>query len=242
MLERVLNEAERYSFPIIIVSDGVVTRNSAARRVRSLSRVSPISCLDKKTKESVLHLTENSAAAVKTKRGSVLVYRRSDCHIFMYLPMLENVGNIPNEVFRLDVSARDLPELLSKLAVGLFPKRTISASSFARISSVTATLAFSEDTVKTDLDGDGFIDVEAAFCALGQVLSELDFKNATELSEPPVAVSFSGGTLSVSLYGYEIHKECSAVLTAVAPYSFTEKECSAAFVLAVATAIFKSRK
>ena len=187
-------------------------------------------------------LTENSAAAVKTKRGAALVYRRMGALVFMYLPMLDNIGNIPNDIYTLDESAADLPGLLSSLAVKLFPKGRISSSSFARICSIASTLAFSEDTVKYELDGDGLIDVEKAFYAFGKAIGGLDPADATELSEPPVTVSFSCDSLSVLLYGYEIYKERSAVLAAVTPYSFTEKEYSAAFVLALMISIFKSRK
>lgn len=242
MIDIIQKEAERYDFPIIIVSNDGVARNSAAKRTRSLSRVSPFLCLDKKTKERVLLLTENAAAAVKSKRGAALVYRHCGFFAFLYLPMLENIERTPNEVFLLDVSARDLSELWSKLAVNLFPKRDMNASSFARIVSVAGSLCFSEDMVKTDLNGDGLIDAEKAFCALGQAIGELEFKDATELSDPPVAVSFSNDTLSVTLYGEEIYTEHLALLTAVAPYSFAENEYLTAFILAVAAAIFKSRK
>ncbi len=241
VIDKVLNEAERYDFPIIIVSDGAVARNLAAKRVRSLSRVSPLTCLDKKAKEHVLLLGENSAVAVKTKRGAALVYCRYGLRIFMYLPMLGNVVNIPNEVYMLDESAVTLAELISSLASKLFG-REMNASSFARVASLSSTLCFSEDVVKHELDGDGKIDTEKTFYAFGQALDDFDRRDATELSEPPVTVSFSVDTLTISLYGHALYTERTRVLAAVAPYSFTEKEYSAAFLLAVAAAIFKSRK
>ncbi len=245
MLDTVLREAERYSFPIIISDGETVLRNSEAKRTRSLSRVSPLSCLRKMTKEKVLALDDGTALAVtfkQPKNRAALVYRRFGYLIFMYLPMLENTVSIPNSVFDLNVSGTDLPKLLSELSLRLFPSREISVSSFARISSLSAMLTFSEDTVKTDLDGDGVIDAEKAFYILCKALSELDFKNATELSEPPVTISFSGDTLSVSLYGDEIYVERSAVLTAVEPYSFAEHEYSAALLFAFVISIFKLRR
>ena len=242
MLETIMNEAERYDFPIIPVSDNGVARNSAAKRRRSLSHVSTLSCLNKKTRERVLLLNESSAVALATKRGAALVCRRLGCTVFMYLPMLESVVHFPNEDFSLDASARDLSELWSNLAAILFPNREINAQSCARISSVAATLCFSENVVKTDIENDGIIDAEKAFCAIGQALSELDFKDATELSDPPINVKFSSDKFSVHLYGEEIYSERTAVLAAVEAYFFTEKEYSAAFALAAATAIFKARK
>ncbi|MBQ7779067.1 MAG: hypothetical protein IJ404_01100 [Clostridia bacterium] len=241
MIKAILREAEKYSFPIIIADGNTVTRNSEAKRVRSLSRVLPLSCLTKKTKERVLSLAENSAVTVKTQRGSALVYRPYDCLVFMYLPMLENIGNIPNDVFDLAVSGNDLPEILSNLSQKLFPKGEMTASSFCRVASLSATLAFSEDTVKRELDGDGIIDAKEAFFAFGRAIEDLDIK-MTELREPPIAVAFSDGEMSVSLYGERIYGASSAVLTVVAPYSFTETECSAAFVIATVISIVKSRK
>ncbi len=245
MLDTVLREAERYSFPIIISDGETVLRNSEAKRTRSLSRVSPLSCLGKMTKEKVLKLDDGTALAVAfkpPKNRMALVYRRFGFLIFMYLPMLENIGSIPNGVFDLNVSGADLPEALSELSVRLFPSREMSVSSFVRISSLAATLSFSEDVVKSELDGDGMIGVGTAFHALGKALCELDIKDVTELSEPPVTLSYSDGGLSISVYGYEIWSECSAVLTAVAPYSFTEKEYSSALLLAFAISIMRSRK
>ena len=241
MLEAVLGEAEKYSFPIIITDGKSVTRNSEAKRIRLLSRVSPLSRLTKKTKENVLLMSENSAVAVKTQRGPSLVYRLYDCFISMYLPMLENIGNIPNDIFDLNVSGNDLPEALSNLSQKLFPKGEITASSFFRVASLSATLAFSEDTVKGEIDGDGMIEAKEAFFALGRAIEELDIK-MTELREPPITVAFSDGEASVSLYGEKIWSASSAVLTAVSPYSFTEKEYSAAFAAATVISIFKSRK
>ena len=241
MLEAVLREAEKYSFPIIITDSKTVLRNSEAKRTRSLSRVSPLSCLTKKAREIFLLLSENSAVAVKTKRGAALVYRRFGLLIFMYLPMLENIGRIPNDVFDLDVSGNNLPEALSALAQKLFPKGEMSVSSFGRVASLSATLAFSEDTVKSELNCDGIIDAKEAFSALGRAIEDLDIK-MTELREPPITVSFSDGETSVSLYGERIWSTSSAVVTAVSPYSFTEKEYSAAFLLAAVISIFKSRK
>lgn len=245
MLDTVLREAEGYAFPIIITDGSMIVRNSEAKRIRSLSRVSPLSLLAKKTKEGVLSLSEGSALAVKfrpPKKRAALVYRRFGFLIFMYLPMLENTVSLPNGVFNLNVSGNDLSKLLSELSLRLFPSREISVSSFARISSLSAMLAFSEDTVRSELDGDGVIDAEKAFYILGKVLSELDFKNATELSEPPVAISFSGGILSVLLYGDEIYVERPAVLAAVEPYSFAENEYSAALLLAFVISIMKLRR
>lgn len=241
MLEAILREAEKYSFPIIITNGKTVMRNSEAKRTRSLSRVSPTSCLTKKTKENLLLMSENSAFAVKTKRGPALVYLIYDLLIFMYLPMLDNIGNIPNDIFDLNVSGNDLPEALSDLSQKLFPRGEMTASSFSRIVSLSATLAFSEDTVKSELDGDGMIDAKEAFFAFGRAIEELDIK-MTELSEPPITVAFSDGETSVSLYGEKIWSASSAVLTAVSPYSFTEKEYSAAFAAATVISIFKSRK
>ncbi|MBE6582418.1 MAG: hypothetical protein E7648_04045 [Ruminococcaceae bacterium] len=241
MLEAVLREAEKYSFPIIITDGKSVTRNSEAKRIRSLSRVLPMSCLTKKTKENLLLMSENSAVAVKTKRGPSLVYRIFDYLIFMYLPMLENIGNIPNDIFDLNVSGNDLPEALSNLSQKLFPKGEITASSFFRVASLSATLAFSEDTVKGEIDGDGMIEAKEAFSALGRAIEDLDIK-MTELREPPITVAFSDGEASVSLYGEKIWSASSVVLTAVSPYSFTEKEYSAAFAAATVISIFKSRK
>jgi hypothetical protein len=197
--------------------------------------------MSKKTRATVLMLNENSAVAVKIQRALTLVYRHFGFLIFMYLPMLENVGNIPNDVFDLNVSGNSLPEALSNLSQKLFPKGEITASSFSRIASLSGVLAFSEDTVKSDLDGDGIIDAKEAFFALGRALEELDVK-MTELSDPPITVSFSDGEISISLYGERIWSASSAVATAVSPYSFTEKEYSGAFLLAVAVAILKSRK
>ena len=245
MLEMVQNEAERYCFPIIIDADGTVLRNSAAKHARSLSRTRPLASLDKRTKERVLDLSEKTAVAVRfkaPKNGAALVYRRFGYLFFMYLPMLENVGAIPSDPFTLDVSGAELSELLSSVSSKLFPKNELTASSFARICSVAATLCFSEDTVKKILDGDGLIDAEASFGAFGRIVGELDFRDATELSEPPILISFSEGTLSMSLYGYEVWRLRSSVLAAVAPYSFTESEYSAAFELALVIAIFRSRK
>ncbi len=241
MLEAVLREAEKYSFPIIITDGNTVARNSEAKRIRSLSRLSPISHLDKKTKEGVLRLAENSAVAVKSKKGTSLGFRRFGVLVFMYLPMLENIGNIPNDVFDLNVSGSNLPEILSDLALKLLPKGEMTASSFSRVASLSAMLAFSEDTAKSELDGNGIIDAKEAFFALGRVINDLDIK-MTELREPPITVSFSDGEMSISLYGEKIYGASSAVLTAVSPYSFTENEYSAAFLLGAVISIFKSRK
>ena len=241
MMKTVLEEAERYDFPIIITDGKAVERNSEAKRTRSLSRLFPMSKMSKKTRATVLMLNESSAVAVKIQRALTLVYRRFGFLIFMYLPMLENVGNIPNDVFDLNVSGNNLPEALSNLSQKLFPKGEITASSFSRIASLSGALAFSEDTVKCELGGDGIIDAKEAFFVLGRALEELDIK-MTELSEPPITVAFSDGEISISLYGERIWSASSAVATAVSPYSFTEKEYSGAFLLAVAIAILKSRK
>lgn len=246
MPKKALNEAERYGFPIIITaSDGTVFRNAEAKRTRSLSRTDPLAKLDKKTVEKVSRLEESSAVIVKfktPKNGSALVLRRFGLLFFMYLPMLDNIVSIPREIFTIYATGKNLSELLSSLASKLFPKNEVYASSFARICSIAATLSFSEDTVKHELDGDGLIDPKSALSAFGRALGELDTRDATELSDPPILISFSEGGISLSLYGYEIWRERSAVLSAVSPYSFTEKEYSQAFELALVISIFKSRK
>ena len=132
-------------------------------------------------------------------------------------------------------------ELWEKLARSLLSNNKINAQSFARISGIASSLAFSEDVVVSDVDGDGEIDCEKAFSAMGNALSELDVKGSTELCDPNITVEFTNNVFSISLYGEKIYSEETRQIAAVSPYCFSDDEYRAAFVLAVATAIFKAR-
>ncbi len=243
LLDNVLVEAEKYSFPIII-SDDAVARNYEARRAASISHLSPLDMIKEKDRERLIALADGEAVLIRLrspKKHIALAYRKSGATVFMFLPMLGSVSKIPSESFTFEPDDGSLSSQLSLLAPRLLADREINVSSFMRICSIAASLSFSEDIVRSNIADDGNIDAKASFEAFGRALEQFDSK-VGELIEPPIELSFSQSRLSVSLYGSEIWQGRSAALTAVAPYAFTEREYYIAFALSLAISIYKGRK
>ncbi len=251
MIETIIEEIEKYGFPIIAESsEGTVIRNGSARGIRSLAHAMPSKRLPKSEKRRISELTEGEASVVcfskAVNNGRALAVRLDEYTFFAYLPMLSHIGktekltvkNIP--VYALKNSS--LPEAVKYLAMKNLPKKEIEVDSFARICSMTARFVYSEDMVNAKCENGGTVDAETAFYAFGKALEAVDLTSASELSEPRIEIEMTDGVFSVSAYGEELCSLKAQAVSAVEPYSFTEAEYGLALQIALAASIIKSRR
>ncbi len=253
-----LREAEKYTYPIIITKEsGIIVRNAACLSVRTLRRAEPLKRMLKSERSKLEALSNREICIVSFNKASkerrALVIRISDCYIFMYLPMLEKLSHIPTDFLGADkwvgtglsdalLTECTMPRMISFAAVKIIGRREIRMSSFARVCSICATLAFSEDVVSATYDTDDLIDSAEAFNAFGWALEGFDSASAAELASFGIDIALKNRVLSVSLYGIELYCGKALAISAVAPYSYAGNEQATAFALAVICELMRGRE